>query len=138
MEDNDLALGRIVAYLSHSPWWKDMAVFVTEDDAQGGLDHVDAHRTVFLAAGPYIKKNYVTHTNSSFPGLLKTIFWLLRIPPLNLMDASAASLADAFTSEPDLAPYEAQIPDLRIFDASKVKLGHAEPVKMDQPPEKPE
>ena len=70
-----------------------MAVFVTEDDAQGGLDHVDSHRTVLLAAGPYVKRGYITHTNSSFPGLLKTIFELLRMPPLNLMDASAASPA---------------------------------------------
>ncbi len=136
VEDNDLALGRILEYLSHSPWWREMAVFVTEDDAQGGVDHVDSHRTVLLAAGPYVKKNYVTHTNSSFPGLLKTIFQLLHMPPLNLMDASGAALNDIFTDEPDFAPYEKKIPDLRVFDASKVRLGHAEPVKMDQPPER--
>ena len=134
VEDNDLALGRIVEYLSHSPWWREMAVFVTEDDAQGGIDHVDSHRTVLLAAGPYVRKNYVTHTNSSFPGLLKTIFQLLRIPPLNLMDASAAGLIDMFTNEPDFAPFDKLIPDLRVFDASQARLGHAEPVKMDQPP----
>jgi YVTN family beta-propeller protein len=134
VEDNDLALGRILEYLSHSPWWPEMAVFVTEDDAQGGLDHVDSHRTVLLAAGPYVRRNYVTHTNTSFPGLLKTIFQLLRIPPLNLFDASAASLADMFTTEADLTPYDKQIPDRRIFDATKVRIGHAEPVKMDAPP----
>lgn len=133
MEDNDLALGRILQYLSHTSWWREMAVFVTEDDAQGGLDHVDAHRTVLLAAGPYVRKDYVTHTNSSFPGLLKTVFQLLKMPPLNLMDASAASLADIFTSEPDFAPYEALIPDRRVFDASKVRVGHAPAVKMDEP-----
>ncbi|HKD08970.1 MAG TPA: alkaline phosphatase family protein [Bryobacteraceae bacterium] len=133
VEDNDLALGRIVEYLSHSPWWKEMAVFVTEDDAQGGLDHVDSHRTVLLAAGPYVKRNYITHTNSSFPGLLKTIFELLGLPALNLMDASAAGMTDLFTDKPDFAPYEKLIPDLRVFDASKVKLGKAPPVAMDQP-----
>ncbi len=132
VEDNDLALGRILEYLSHSPWWREMAVFVTEDDAQGGLDHVDSHRTLLLAAGPYVRKNYVTHTNTSFPGLLKTIFRLLAIPPLNLMDAAAASLADVFTNEPDYTPYDKSLPDRRIFDASKARLGHAESVKMDQ------
>ena len=46
--DNDYALGRIVEFLSHTPWWREMAIFVTEDDAQGGRDHIDAHRTVFM------------------------------------------------------------------------------------------
>ncbi len=133
VEDNDLALGRILEYLSHSPWWREMTVFVTEDDAQGGLDHVDAHRTLMLAAGPYVRRDYVTHTNTSFPGLLKTIFQLLHMPPLNLMDASAASLADVFTTEPDFTPYDKLLPDRRVFDAGKVRIGHAAPVKMDQP-----
>jgi DNA-binding beta-propeller fold protein YncE len=135
MEDNDLALGRILEYLSRSPWWREMAVFITEDDAQGGLDHVDSHRTILLAAGPYVRKNYVTHTNASFPGLLKTIFQLLRIPPLNLMDASGAGLNDVFTDTPDFTPFDKLIPDLRVFDAGQVRLGHAAPVKMDQPPQ---
>jgi len=72
--DNDYALGRIVEFLSHTPWWRRMVIFITEDDAQGGVDHVDSHRTVFLAVSPYARKNYVSHRNSSFPGLLKTIF----------------------------------------------------------------
>jgi YVTN family beta-propeller protein len=92
--DNDYALGRIIEFLSKSPWWKQMAVLITEDDAQGGVDHIDSHRTVFLLASPYAKKNYVSKTNSSFPGLLKTAFRLLNIPPLNLFDAAAADLAD--------------------------------------------
>jgi hypothetical protein len=133
MEDNDLALGRILEYLSHTPWWREMAVFITEDDAQGGLDHVDSHRTVLLAAGPYVRRNYLSHTNSSFPGLLKTIFEVLRLPPLNLMDATAASLRDMFTAEPDFTPFEALIPDKRIFDASQIRMGKAPAVKMDQP-----
>jgi len=133
VEDNDLALGRILQYLSHTPAWREMAVFVTEDDAQGGLDHIDSHRTVLLAAGPYVKRNYLSHTNSSFPGLLKTIFELLHMPPLNLMDASGAGLYDLFTNEPDFTPYDSLVPDLRVFDSSKVKLGKAPPVKMDQP-----
>jgi DNA-binding beta-propeller fold protein YncE len=117
--ENDLALGRILDYLSYSPWWPAMAVLITEDSAQGGLDHVDAHRTLLLAAGPYVKRNYVSHTNTSFPGLLRTIFELLNLPPLHLMDATAASLAGLFTDTPDLTPYTATPPDARIFDPAR-------------------
>jgi DNA-binding beta-propeller fold protein YncE len=113
--DNDYALGRMVEYLSHSRWWKQMAVFITEDDAQGGRDHVDAHRTVLLAAGPYARGNYVSHTHSGFPGLLKTILRVLRLPPLNLFDAAASDLADCFTAEPDFTPYTVKPVDPRLF-----------------------
>jgi hypothetical protein len=119
--DNDLALGRIVEYLSKSPWWREMAIFVTEDDAQGGVDHVDSHRTVLLVASPYARKNYVSHVNSSFPGLLKTVFRLLGVPALNLFDAAASDLGDCFTSEPDFAPYQAIAPDTRLFDPAKAR-----------------
>ena len=121
VEDNDLALGRIIEYLSHSPWWPEMAVFVTESGTNGGLDHIDAHRTVFLAAGPFIRRSYVSHTNSSFPGLLRTVFKLLHVPPLNLSDATAGSLDDMFTNRADLTPFTAGAPDTRIFDASEIK-----------------
>jgi YVTN family beta-propeller protein len=115
MAANDDALGRIVEYLSHTPWWKQMAIFVTEDDAAGGIDHVDAHRTILLGAGPWFKKGYVSHTNTSFPGLLKTIFRLLHVPALNLFDAAAADLADCFARAPDPAPYQAQELDPRLY-----------------------
>jgi YVTN family beta-propeller protein len=119
--DNDYALGRIVEYLSHSPWWREMAIFVTEDDAQGGVDHVDSHRTVMLAISPYARRNYVSHVNSSFPGLLKTAFRLLGMPPLNLFDAAASDLADCFGGEPDFTPYQALPLDRALFDPAKVK-----------------
>ena len=96
VEDNDLAAGRILEYLSHSRWWPNMAVFVTESDTQGSLDHIDAHRTLLLAAGPYVKRNYVSHTNASFPGLLRTIFELLRVPPLNLIGCDRGQCAGDF------------------------------------------
>jgi DNA-binding beta-propeller fold protein YncE len=118
--DNDLALGRILEYLSHSPWWRETAVFVTEDSAAGGIDLVDAHRTVLLAAGPNIRRNYVSHTNTSFPGLLKTIFRIFRIPALNLMDQTAADLGDIFTDDPDYTPFQAAPPDKRIFDPAEL------------------
>jgi hypothetical protein len=119
--DNDHALGRIVEYLSNTKWWREMALFITEDDAQGGRDHIDAHRTVLLVAGPYAKKNYVSHRNSSFPGLLKTIFRLLDLPPLNLFDAAATDLSDCFTDTPDFTPYRAEPVDDRLFKPEEAR-----------------
>jgi DNA-binding beta-propeller fold protein YncE len=119
MEDNDLALGRILDSLSHSPWWPETAVFVTESNTDGGLDHIDSHRTILLAAGPYVKRNYVSHTNSNFPGLLRTVFELLHIPPVDLADATAASLSGMFTDQPGFSPFQAIAPDVRIFDPGK-------------------
>jgi hypothetical protein len=113
--DNDYALGRILEYLSSKPWWREMAVLITEDDAQGGVDHVEAHRTVMLIASPYAKRGYVSHGNSSFAGLLKTTFRLLGLPPLNLFDATARDLSDCFTNEPDFTPYKALRPPPEIF-----------------------
>ncbi len=114
--DNDYAVGRILEYLSGTKWWNSMAVFITEADANAGMDHVDAHRTILLCAGPWAKKNYVSHVNTSFPGLLKTIFGLLRVPSLNLFDAAAADLSDCFAAKPDPSPYHAVELDKRIFD----------------------
>ncbi len=122
VSDNDYALGRIIEFLSGTKWWKETAVFVTEDDAQSGVDHIDAHRTVLLALGPWIKRGYVTHRNSSFPGLLKTIFGLLGIPPLNLFDASATPLSDIFATRADPAGYKVLPVDRRIFDPTRVRI----------------
>jgi DNA-binding beta-propeller fold protein YncE len=135
--DNDLALGRILEYLSHTPWWPRMAVFVTEDDAQSGVDHVDSHRTVLMVAGPYARANYSSHINTSFPGLLATVFRLLHLPPLNLYDATAADLAGCFASEPSLAPFTALPVDPALFDPAKTKRIPGEPPgpKMDDPAE---
>ena len=123
--DNDYALGRILEYLASTKWWSELTVFITEDDAQGGVDHIDAQRTVLLAAGPWVKKNYVTHTNTSFPGLLKTIFRLLGMPPLNLFDASTADLADLFANRPNVAPYHKLPVDPRLFNPSTAKESHS-------------
>ena len=100
---------------------KDTVVFITEDDAQSGVDHIDAHRTVPIAAGPWIKHGYVSHRNTSFPGLLKTIFRLLDVPPLNLYDASATDLSDVFAVKPDLTPYKVLPVDERIFNPATVR-----------------
>jgi DNA-binding beta-propeller fold protein YncE len=135
--DNDYALGRIVEFLSQTPWWREMAIFVTEDDAQGGKDHIDAHRTVLLGIGPYCKRNYVSHVNTSFPGMLKTIFRLLGMPPLNLFDAMASDLSDCFTSTPDFDGYQVEKEDPRLFDpaAAREPLDPRPSVRMDDPAE---
>jgi YVTN family beta-propeller protein len=116
LADNDYALGRILEYLSGTKWWGQMAVFVTEASAEGGYDHIDARRTLLLCAGPWAKRNYVSHTNTSIPGLLKTIFRLLGLSPLNLFDAAAADLSDCFAASPDPAGYRVRDVDKRLFE----------------------
>lgn len=99
-----------------------MAILITEDDAQGGVDHIDTHRTIFVAVSPYARKGYVSTVNSSFPGLLKTVFRLLNLPPLNLYDATAADLLDCFTSDnPDFTPYEPILPDPEVLVPDNVR-----------------
>lgn len=118
---NDYAIGRIIEFLSETKWWGEMAVFVTQSGTQGGADHVDSHRTVLAVGGPWAKKNYVSRTNSSFPGLWKTILRLLGSGPLNLFDAAAADLSDCFGTEPDPAPYKAEQVLGEVFDPAKTR-----------------
>jgi YVTN family beta-propeller protein len=119
MSDNDLALGRVIEFLSGTPYWKNMMVVVTEDDAQGGVDHIDAHRSILMVISPYSKRNYVSHDHSSFGSIFKTFWNILGIPCLNQYDAGAGELSDCFTSQPDFAPYKAVPIDPRIFDPQK-------------------
>ncbi|MBO2031643.1 phosphoesterase [Siccationidurans ginsengisoli] len=116
MADNDLALGRMLHFLSRTPYWKNMLVIVTEDDPQGGVDHVDAHRSLLLLAGPYVKKGYVSHTHANFGAILKTIYNILDVPYVNQYDATGTLLQDFFTSQPDFRPYSLEKSDVRIFD----------------------
>ena len=120
MMDNDLALGRIVEFLSHTPYWKNMAIVVTEDDSQDGMDHVDAHRSILMVISPYAKKNYVGRQHYSFGSIFKTFWNILGTPYLNQYDAAATDLSDLFTDEPDLTPYQAFPVDKRVFDPQKV------------------
>jgi DNA-binding beta-propeller fold protein YncE len=117
--DNDLALGKLVELFSHSPFWKDMAIFVTEDDAQDGRDHVDAHRSLLLVASPYARRG-VSHVHTSVASILKTFDLIFGLPPLNQYDAAASDLADMFADQPDFTPYTALPSDSRIFDPAKV------------------
>ena len=87
--DNDLALGRVVEGLTKSRFWKQMAIFVVEDDAQNGSDHVDAHRTVALAISPYIKRHSVDSTMYSTSSMLRTMELILGLEPMSQFDAAA-------------------------------------------------
>ncbi|MGH9431603.1 MAG: bifunctional YncE family protein/alkaline phosphatase family protein [Terriglobia bacterium] len=117
--DNDLALGKLVELFSHSIYWKDMAIFVTEDDAQDGTDHVDAHRSLLLTLSPYARRG-VSHAHTSMMSILKTIDLIFGLPYLNQYDAAATDLSSMFADKPDFTPYVALPPDLRIFDPDKV------------------
>jgi len=119
MVDNDLAVGRIVEFLSNSPYWKNMAIIITEDDAQNGVDHIDAHRSVLMVISPYARKDYVSNVHYSFGSIFKTFWNILGLPYLNQYDAGATDLSDMFTGTPDFSPYVALPADIRIFDPQK-------------------
>jgi DNA-binding beta-propeller fold protein YncE len=103
---NDLALGKLLDAVSHSPLWPETAIFVIEDDAQNGPDHVDAHRTVCLVASPYTKRGVVDSTQYSTVSLIRTMELILGLEPLSQYDAGAQPMFNAFMATPDLTPYE--------------------------------
>lgn len=116
MADNDLALGKIVEFLSHTPQWKNMLILVTQDDSGGEPDHVDAQRSVLLAISPYIKHGYVSHRHTTITSMHRTLYEIFGLPPLNLFDAVSNNFSDCFTATPDYTPYTAVPVDSRIFD----------------------
>jgi hypothetical protein len=125
--DNDLALGRLVEGLSQSRFWKEMAIFVVEDDAQNGSDHVDAHRTVALAISPYIKRGSVDSTLYTTSSMLRTMELILGLEPMSQFDAAARPMFASFTSTPDVAPYECRpvpvdMQELNLPDAPGARL----------------
>ncbi len=103
--ENDLALGLMVERISRSRYWKESAVFVIEDDAANGPDHVDAHRTVALLAGPYVRRGAVDSRLYTNAGMLRTIELLLGLPPMSQYDAAATPMSASFPAVPDFAPY---------------------------------
>jgi DNA-binding beta-propeller fold protein YncE len=116
MADNDLALGRVVQTLSHTRWWPEMLVIVVEDDPQGGRDHIDAHRSILMLAGPHVRRGYVSPTLASLGSIMKLVFLILGAPPLNQFDAAASLPLDVFSRAPDAATYDARPVDRRLFD----------------------
>jgi len=112
MASNDYAVGRLVEAVSNSPYWKDTAIFVVEDDAQNGPDHVDAHRSTIFIASPYTKAGAVVHTMYNSTNVLRTIEDILGVDHLGLNDANAVPMSDVFITEPNLQPYTAPIPGI--------------------------
>lgn len=117
--DNDLAVGRILHFLSRTPYWKNMLVIITEDDPQGGVDHIDAHRSILMMAGPYVKRGYTSHTHANFGSILKTIYNILGVPYVNQYDATASLLQDFFTDKSDYRPYTLSMPSKSVFNPSE-------------------
>ena len=103
--DNDLALGLMIEHLSQSPVWKESAVFVLEDDAQNGPDHVDAHRSIAYVAGPNVKRGFIDHTMYSTSSMLRTIELILGLPPMSQYDAAATPMYRCFTAKADTAQF---------------------------------
>jgi YVTN family beta-propeller protein len=103
--DNDLAVGMFIEYLSKSPIWNETAVFIIEDDAQNGPDHVDAHRTTAYIAGGFVKRNFVDHTMYSTSSMLRTMELILGMPPMTQYDAAAEPMWRCFNHQPNAAGF---------------------------------
>ena len=111
---NDDALGKLVDHISHSKIWKESIIFVLEDDAQNGPDHVDAHRSVLLVIGPNVKRHFVDHTLYTTSGVLKTIELILGLPPMTQYDLSANPVVHSITDSANYTPYVALKPEINL------------------------
>jgi YVTN family beta-propeller protein len=116
---NDYALGLIVERITKSPYWKEMAVFVVEDDAQNGPDHVDAHRSVGLVISPYTKGHGVDHTLYTTASMLRSMELILGIPPMSQYDASAPPMFSLFSTTPDVSGYSSEKPRWDLTEKNK-------------------
>lgn len=114
--DNDLAVGLFVDYLSQSPIWKETAIFIIEDDAQNGADHVDAHRSTAYVAGGFVKRGFVDHTMYSTSSMLRTIELILGIPPMSQYDAAAQPMWRSFTSTFNPRGFTARNANVNLMD----------------------
>ena len=114
--DNDLAVGMFVEYLSKSPIWNECAIFIVEDDAQNGPDHVDAHRSTGYVAGGFVKKSFVDHTPYSTSSFLRTIELILGLPPMSQYDAAAEPLWRCFDSKASHSAYQVRPPQTDLFE----------------------
>jgi len=136
--DNDLAVGRVVDAVSHSPYWDDTAVFVIEDDAQDGADHVDAHRSTALVISKYAPRApqpFVDHNFYTTVSMVHTMEALLALPPMNLFDAHAPLMSPLFSGPGTQSPYQADDQNLRnglIYRMNDKKaVGAKESAQMD-------
>lgn len=122
--DNDLATGRVIEALTKSSFWKNMAIFVNEDDPQSGLDHVDAHRSVCYIASPYAKRKALVSKFYNQSSVLHTICQIFGVEPMNQLVAMAPLMTDCFTEKPDFSGFTALNPAVAIneMNPSKNKL----------------
>jgi hypothetical protein len=116
--DNDLALGRIVEAISRSPYWAESAIFVVEDDAANGVDHVDGHRSPALVISPYARRDFVDHTYYTQIDVVRTIEQIL-LPPMNQHDLVATPMRTAFTDTADMGPYNALPNEIRLDEMNQ-------------------
>src|SRR5207244_9679381 len=117
----DLALGRVVQAITISKFWKDTAIFVVEDDAQDGPDHVDAHRTVALVISPYTKRGFVDSDLYSTTSMLRTMELILGLKPMSQFDAAARPMYASFKAEPDERPYVHVVPETNLKAVNHAK-----------------
>jgi DNA-binding beta-propeller fold protein YncE len=117
--DNDLALGMLVDGVSKSKFWKETAIFVIEDDAQNGPDHVDAHRVVALVISPYTKRKFVDSDLYSTTSLLRTMELILGLKPMSQFDAAARPMFNSFQPKPDFTPYTHVVPQVDLNEVNK-------------------
>jgi YVTN family beta-propeller protein len=114
--DNDLAVGQIVEALTKSRFWPKMAVFIVEDDAQNGVDHVDGHRTTAFVVSPYARRGHIDSTFYSHQSMLKTIELILGLPTMSIFDLIAHDMRHSFSDKADLTPYTAVQPKQDLFE----------------------
>ncbi len=130
--DNDLALGRVVEAVSHSKFWPETAVFVLEDDAQNGPDHVDAHRTIALVVSPYTKRHAVDSSMYSTSSMLRTMELILGLKPMTQFDAAARPMYGSFQAKPDLTPYTHLPAQVNLDERNSARAwGAGDSAKMD-------
>ena len=122
---NDIGLGQIVEAASHSRFWKEMAIFVIEDDAQNGPDHVDAHRTVGLVISPYCKRGFIDSTLYTTASMVRTMELILGLPPLTQYDAGATPMFKCFSKRAKLTPYQPLSPRVDLFAKNTAKSPYA-------------
>lgn len=111
--ENDYAIGRVVEEVSKSPYWNDTVIFILEDDAQDGPDHVDAHRSPAFVISAYNRPGALIHDFYNTVSLIRTMELCIGLPPMNFLDSHAIPI-DIFTSKPDLRPFEAQLPHVAL------------------------
>src|SRR5215475_5587074 len=130
--NNDYAVGMIVDRMTHSRYWPETAIFIIEDDAQDGPDHVDARRTTAYVVSPYIKRQTIDSTLYTTSSMLRTMELLLGLPPMSQYDAAASPMYGSFSDQADLAPFQHVKPQVDVMAKNtRTAYGARRSMKMD-------